>query len=396
MGLIKAALSAVGGNLGDQWKEFFYCDSLDKDILMTRGVKQTSKSSSNKSGHDNIITNGSGIAVADGQCMIIVDQGKIVELCAEPGEYTYDQSTEPTVFSGNLKQSIKESFDNMLKRFSFGGDTAHDQRIYYFNTKEIIDNKFGTPNPIPFRIVDRNLNLDTDVSVRCAGVYSYRIADPVLFYTSIAGNVSEEYRREELEEQLKAEFISALQPSFGKLSGLGLRPSELPTHVEELCAYMNETLDVKWGQGRGLEIVNVAINSVTLPPEDQEKIKNLQMAAVLRDPNMAAASIATAQSEAMRTAAGNEAGAAIGFMGMGMAMNAGSNAQNLFAMGQQQNPQTYQPQGYQQPAQGSQPIQGEQPQVGAPNAAGAKFCSNCGANVEGAKFCANCGKPTGN
>ncbi len=387
MGLIKAALSAVGGNLGDQWKEFFYCDSLDKDVLMTRGVKQSTRSSSNKSGHDNIITNGSGIAVADGQCMIIVDQGKIVELCAEPGEYTYDQSTEPTIFSGDLKQGVKDSFANMLKRFAYGGETAHDQRIYYFNTKELIDNKFGTPNPIPFRIVDKNLNLDTDVSVRCAGVYSYKITDPVLFYTAIAGNVTDEYRREELDDQLKAEFISALQPSFGKLSALGLRPSELPGHVEELCNYMNEALDAKWSQGRGLEVVNVAINSVTLPPEDQEKIKNLQMEAVLKEPTMTAASIAAAQSEAMKTAAANEGGAAIGFMGMGMAMNAGSNTQNLYAMGQQnQPPQTNQPAAQEAP----QTPQDVQP------AAGAKFCSECGTKVEGAKFCPNCGKPTGN
>ena len=242
MGLIRAALSAATGNLADQWKEFFYCDSMDRNVLMTKGTKKTSGFSSNKFGSDNIITNGSGIAVADGQCMIIVDQGKIVELCAEPGEYTFDQSSEPTIFKGDLKESIMASLDNMLKRFSFGGDTAHDQRVYYFNTKEIIDNKFGTPNPVPFRLVDERLGLDIDVAVRCAGVYSYKITDPVLFYMNVCGNVPREYRREELDTQLKAEFISALQPCFGRLSQAGMRPNELVNHVEELAANMNEVL----------------------------------------------------------------------------------------------------------------------------------------------------------
>ncbi|MBQ1430550.1 MAG: SPFH domain-containing protein [Firmicutes bacterium] len=337
MGLIRAALSAATGNLGDQWKEFFYCEAMDKEVLLTKGVKQTRLSSSNKFASDNLITNGSGIAVADGQCMIIVDNGKIVELCAEPGQYTFDQSSEGTIFQGDLKESIMQSLDNMLKRLSYGGDTAHDQRVYYFNTKEIMDNKFGTPNPVPFKIVDSSINLDMDMAVRCAGVYSFKIVDPIMFYMNVCGNVPREFRRDEIETQMKAEFISALQPAFGELSKLNLRPSDIVSHVNELTEAMNKALGDKWLNERGIQICSIAISTLTIPEEDQQTLKNLQKAKVLSDPAMGAATLAAAQADAMRDAAKNEAGAAVGFMGMGMAMNAGGvNAQQLYQMGQNQ------------------------------------------------------------
>ena len=160
MGLIQAALGAAGGTLADQWLEFFYCEAMEKDVMVTKGIKRTSGRSSNYKGNDNIISNGSCIAVADGQCAIIVDQGKVTEVCAEPGEYTYDTSTEPSIFTGKFGKSLKETFKNIGRRFTYGGDTGKDQRVYYFNTKELIDNKFGTPNPIPFRVVDSKINLD--------------------------------------------------------------------------------------------------------------------------------------------------------------------------------------------------------------------------------------------
>ena len=367
MGLIKAGLGALGGTLADQWKEYFYCEAMDKDTMVVKGRKRTGSRSSNTKGNDNIISNGSVIAVADGQCMMIVEQGQIVEVCAEPGEFTYDTSTEPSIFSGPLGDSILETFRTVGKRFTFGGDTGKDQRVYYFNTKELIDNKFGTPNPIPFRVVDSKIGLDVDVSVRCSGVYSYRIADPLLFYTKVCGNVSQDYTRDELDSQLKSEFISALQPAFAKLSDMELRPNQIVAHNTELENAMNEALSVKWGQLRGLQVVSIALGSVTLPPEDAEMIKQLQRTAVLQNPMMAGATLVGAQADAMKAAASNEAGAMTGFMGMGMAMNAGGgmNAQNLFAMGQQQ--QTQQP---------------------TPAASGWK-CS-CGAVVTG-KFCPECG-----
>ncbi|MGN1306530.1 MAG: SPFH domain-containing protein [Faecousia sp.] len=373
MGLIKAGIGALGGTLADQWKEFFYCEAIDKDTLVVKGQKRITGRSSNTKGNDNIISNGSGIAVADGQCMIIVEQGKIVEVCAEPGQFTYDSSTEPSIFTGKLGTSIKETFKTIGKRFTYGGDTGKDQRVYYFNTKEIIDNKFGTATPVPFRVVDRNINLDVDVSVRCNGVYSYKIADPLLFYTNVCGNVSSEYRRAEIDGQLKTEFISALQPALAKLSELQIRPNAIPGHVEELSQAMNESLTAKWRSLRGLEIVSIAMNSVTLPEEDAEMIKQAQRTAIMRDPTMAAATLVGAQADAMKSAAENKNGAMMGFMGMGMAQQAGGmNAQNLFAMGQQQ----------QQAAAPAAPA--------APAAEGWK-CS-CG-TVNTAKFCQNCGKP---
>lgn len=377
MGLIKAGAGALGGTLADQWKEFFYCEALDKEVLMAKGQKSVSGRSSNTKGNDNIISNGSGIAVADGQCMIIVEQGKIVEVCAEPGEFTYDTSTEPSIFSGKLGESIKETFKTIGKRFTYGGDTAKDQRVYYFNTKELIDNKFGTPNPIPFRVVDSKIGLDVDVSVRCSGVYSYKIADPLLFYTNVCGNVSDEYRREELDSQLKTEFISALQPAFSKLSDMELRPNQIVAHNTELEDAMNLTLSSKWSELRGLKIVSIALGSVTLPEEDAEMIKQAQRTAMMKDPTMAAATLVGAQADAMKSAASNEAGAMTGFMGMGMAMNAGGgmNAQNLFAMGQQQ--QANQQQTNQQSQQ---------------NNAGNAWTCSCGATATG-KFCPECGSP---
>lgn len=365
MGLIKAGRTAFKSTLADQWKEFFYCDSLDKDTLVARGRKRVSGKSSNTSGSDNVITNGSGIAVADGQCMIIVEQGRVVEVCAEPGQFTYDSSSEPSVFSGNLGDSIAETFKTLARRFTHGGDTAKDQRVYYFNTKEIIDNKFGTANPVPFRVVDTKIGLDIDVSLRCNGVYSYKISDPLLFYANVCGNVSRDYTRDQLDSQLKTEFISALQPSLAKLSAMELRPNQIIAHNTELENALNDTLSKKWKELRGIEVVTVSLGSVTLPEVDQQLIKSAQHSGMLKDPTMAAATLVEAQAEAMKAAAGNKGGAMTGFMGMGMAMNAGGvNPQNLYAMGQ------------------------NTPKNEAANADSWK-CS-CGATVSG-KFCPECG-----
>ncbi len=406
MGLIKAGLGAVGGTLADQWKEFFYCESMPKEVLVTKGQKRVSGRSSNTKGNDNIISNGSGIAVADGQCMIIVEQGKIVEVCAEPGEFTYDSSTEPSIFSGNLSETIQQTFSTIGKRFAYGGDTGKDQRVYYFNTKELMDNKFGTPSPIPFRVVDSKIGLDVDVSIRCSGVFSYKIADPLLFYSNVCGNVEQEYTRKELDSQLKTEFISALQPAFGKLSDLELRPNQIVSHNTELEEAMNTALSAKWSQLRGLTVVSIALGSVTLPEEDAEMIKQAQRTAIMRDPTMAAATLVGAQADAMKAAASNEAGAMTGFMGMGMAMNAGGgmNAQNLFQMGAQQQAQAQQ-------MQQSAPTAGAWKCTCGATATG-KFCPECGAKkpeasadgwtcscgaVNKGKFCSECGakKPAG-
>lgn len=371
MGLIKAGIGALGGVLADQWKEFFYCEALSKDVLVTKGQKRTGSRSSNTKGSDNIISNGSVIAVADGQCMIIVEQGKVVEVCAEPGEFVYDTSTEPSIFAGNLGQSILDSFKTLGRRFTFGGDTGKDQRVYYFNTKEIMDNKFGTSNPIMFRVVDRNINLDIDVSLRCNGVYSYKMVDPILFYTEVCGNVTQDYLRSEIDSQLKTEFVNALQPAMAKISDLEVRPNQVPAHTTELCEAMNIELSKLWGEKRGLEVVSIAMNPITLTEEDAELIKSAQRAAINRDPTMAAATMTQGTVDAMKTAAGNANGAMTGFMGMGMTGMAGgamgNSAANLFQVAQQQ-----------------------QAQRQAAPAAGGWVCPKCGANAVG-NFCPECG-----
>lgn len=396
MGLISALVGAAGGVLADQWKEFFYCEAMPANVLVTKGQKVISGRSSNTKGNDNIISNGSKIAVADGQCMMIVESGKVVEVCAEPGEFIYDTSTEPSIFYGSLGKGILDLFKQIGKRFTFGGDPGKDQRVYYFNIKEIIDNKFGTPNPVPFRVVDSKINLDLDVSIRCSGVYSYKMTNPLLFYTNVCGNVQREYTRDQIDAQLKTEFISALQPALGKLSALELRPNEIVTHNTELENAMNDVLSEKWGELRGIEVVSVALGSVTLPEEDQELIKKAQRAAMLMNPTYAAATVTAAQADAMVAAANNDGGAMAGFMGMGMAMNAGGNAANLYAMGQQQPQQPA-------PAPASAPANGWTCACG--TVATGNFCPNCGAkkpeekptwtcacgSVNTGNFCPNCG-----
>ena len=389
MGLIRAMGGAVGGTLADQWKEYFYCEAMDADVLVCKGQKRVPGRSSNTKGSENIITNGSVVAVNEGQCMIIVEQGKVVELCSEPGEFVYDTSTEPSIFEGKLSKSIKEVFATIGKRFTFGGDTAKDQRIYYFNTKEIIGNKYGTPNPVPFRVVDNNIGLDVDISIRCNGEYSYKIVNPILFYTNVCGNVEEEYERSEIDSMLKTELLTALQPAFAKISDMGIRYSALPGHTMEIADALNAVLSKKWADLRGIEVASFGINSVTASKEDEEMIKQLQKTAVLQNPNMAAATLVGAQGEAMKAAASNPNGAMAGFMGMGMVQNSmGTDAQSLFAMGQQQKMQQ-QNQAQHPAAQAGQP--GQKNDAASNEVSGSWVCE-CGTSNTG-KFCVECGKP---
>ena len=368
MGLIKAGLGALGGTLADQWKEFFYCDALDMNTLVVKGQKRVSGRSSNTKGNDNIISNGSGIAVADGQCMIIVEQGKIVEVCAEPGQFTYDSSTEPSIFSGSLGQGILDTFKTIGKRFTYGGDTGKDQRVYYFNTKEIMDNKFGTPSPIIFEVMNRRIGFSRTVNVRCNGVYSYTISNPLLFYTKVCGNVEHAFTRDQIDSQMKTEFVSALQPAFGALAEMELRPAQLPGKVNELKRAMNEALQMEWVESRGITVAKIALNPITLNDEDMKKIQEMEDSAAMgSNPFMMAGRMTTATANAMETAAANSAGAMTGFMGMGMAggaMGGGFHAaQQFYNMGAQQ-------------------------QAAAPAADGWK-CA-CGATATG-KFCPECG-----
>jgi len=405
MGLIRTVFNAgtnsVSGVLADQWKQFFYCEAISTDILMQKGQFRANPRSVNTQGTDNVISNGSVVAVADGQAMAIVEQGKVVEFCAEPGEFIFDSTTSPSVFQGSLGDRIGKTFAQIGKRFTFGGQAPVDQRVYYFNLREITNNKYGTPAPIPFRVVDNNIGLDIDISIRCNGNYSYRLTDPILFYTNVAGNVAHAYRRDEIDGQLKGELLTALQPAFAKISMAGIRYSMLPAHTTEISAALNEQLSSKWGELRGLSIATFNVKSVTASPEDEQMIKELQRKAVMRNPGMAGAALVSAQADAMRSAAANEGGAMMGFLGMNAAMGAGggANAGAFFDMAQQQ-PQAPQPQNPMAPA--SAP--GWACPCGQSNTG--RFCSGCGqaqpapvgawacscGSQNTGRFCSECGQ----
>ncbi len=379
MGLLQAGIGALSGVLADQWREYFYCDSMPENVLMTKGVKRTGSRNANAKGEDNIITNGSIIAVNEGQCMMIVEQGAIVEFSAQAGEFVWDNSTEPSIFYGNLSDNLKSTWEILKKRFTFGSNPAKDQRIYYFNTKEIIGNKYGTANPVPFRVVYNNIGagLELEVSVKCFGEYSYKITNPMLFYKNVCSNVTDSYTRDRIDSQMRSEMMTALQPAFARISDMGIKYSSLPGHTTELAQCLNEELSAKWRDLRGIEMVSLGISSIKASDEDEQRIKELQQSAALRDPTMAAAYLASSQGAAMQNAAKNEgAGAFAAFAGINMAQGMGGNVGNLFQMGQQQ-------QQYQQPAQQT----AQQP---APAANGWKC--ECGA-VNTGKFCMECGKP---
>ena len=399
MGLIAAAVASGAGVLADQWKEYFYCPSLPADTLVVKAEKKT-KGNTNR-GNDNVISNGSVVAVNEGQCMIIVEQGAIVEFCAQAGEYVFDSTTSPTIFTGGLMQGIKDSFEQFKKRFTMGGDPGTDQRVYFFNLKEIIGNKYGTASPVPFRVVDNNIGLDVDISIRCHGEYAYKISDPILFYKNVCGNVSGAYTRSELESQLKSEFLTALQPAFAEISEKGIRYSALPGHADDLADAMNHVLSEKWGGHYGIVITSVGVSSATASEEDEKMIKDLQKTAVYRNQNMAAAQLVGAQSEAMVAAANNQnAGPMMAFAGMNMAQQAGgANAAQLFQMGAAQAAPAPAPAPAAAPAAGSWTCS-----CGTVNTG--KFCSNCGTpkpadeswtcscgSVNTGRFCSNCGQP---
>lgn len=401
MGLIRAAKGAAGGVFGDQWKEYFYCESMSSDTLVSKARKKTSRRSSNRHGSENVISNGSVIAVNDGQCMIIVEQGKVVDVCAEPGEYVYDSFTEPSLFCSDLEDGIVQVFDQIGKRFGFGGETPEDQRVYFINTKELTGNKYGTPGPVPFRVIDANLGLDIDISVRCFGEYSYRIANPILFYTNVCGNVESEFTREELDGQLRSELMTALQPAFARISAMGIRYSELPGHTMELSDALNQILSEKWEKLRGIRIVSLGVSSIKASEEDEAMLKELQKNAVFRNPAMAAAHMVGAQASAMQAAASNQnAGPAMAFAGMNMASNAGGvNPSELFAMARNDPSQRSTQQEVQSPVQQDSWV------CSCGNVNKGKFCSECGnprpsgpwvcscGTANKGKFCSECGRP---
>ncbi len=398
MGLIKAGVGALGGTMADQWKEYFYCDSLDAEVLAAKGQKRTGRRSSNKKGEDNIISAGSVIAVADGQCMMIVEQGKVVEVCAEPGEFVYEASTEPSIFCGSLGEGIKNTFRTIGKRFTFGGDTGKDQRVYYFNTKEITGNRFGTANPVPFKVVvNEALGFRLSVDIRCNGEYSYKIKNPLLFYTNVCGNVESVYQRSEIESMMKSELLSALQPALAKIAAQGIQYYEIPAHTVEITNALNEVLSDSWQEKRGMEVFSMNINSLSIPEDQRKKITEWEENSMTLDPNIAAARMVGAQTQAMQEAAKNQGGmgAMGGFFGMNMAQQAGGmNAAGLYSISDKQN--------------SSKPSLADEWECKCGATSKGKFCPQCGSPrpavgwtckcgaVNKGRFCSECGSPKPN
>jgi hypothetical protein len=391
MGLISAITGAAGGVLADSWRDYFYQDSIDDSVLVIKGKKRVDQRGSNNKGTNNVITDGSIIDVADGQCMIVVENGAIKDVCAEPGKFVYSNTAEPTIFAGNLKTTIKRSWEQFKNRLTFGGGATGDTRIYYVNTKEIRGNKYGTAAPIPYRVVDTNIGLDMDTAIRCHGEYAFKVVDPVLLYKEVAGNVSDVFETVELEKQMRPDLLTALQPAIGRLSGIGSRYSDIPNHTLELANELNSIMSSTWGERYGIEISSFAMSSITISKEDEDLIKQLQRTAVFQRTSMAAANLSAAQADAMRNAANNAGGAMLGFAGMNMANQMGGmNAGQLYQMAAQEQAAQQQFGGNPQ-MNGMQQMNNGMQQNAAPQG-GTWTCSHGHANNTG-KFCAECGEP---
>jgi len=371
MGLIQAFKGSVSGELANQWKELFVSDSMSADTLVKRADHKVSGRSSNTKGDADVITKGSAIIVNEGQCAILVDSGKVIDVAAEAGAYEWEENSAASIFAGDFGDIFKE----FGRRFTFGGEKPVQQRVYFVNTKDIVGLKFGTPSPIPFRILDNNVGLDMDTTLKCNGNYSMRVSDPTQLYVSLAGNVKDEYTIEDIQDQLRATFVAALQPALGKLTNLGVRPSAIPSYTKEMSEAMGEELNSDWTNKYGLAITSVQILTTVIPDEDAATLKELQKTGAFRNQSMAGAALIGAQAEAMKNAASNPNGAMMGFMGMNMAMQAGgANAQDLLNAGAA--------------------TPGANQMAGTANggaAAGNRwFCPNCG-NENFGNFCVNCG-----
>lgn len=389
MGLIKAIGGAFGGVLADQWVDYIKCDALSMDVLAAKGHKFVGSRSSNTKGSENVITDGSRVDVAEGQCMLIVENGKVVDFSAEPGQYLYQTGTQPSMLSGGFK-GLAKSFSEVGKRFTAGGQELATQQVYYINTKEIMGNKWGV-GEVPFR----DSEFQFSMKLSAYGEYSYHITDPLMFYANVCGNVTESFIRSKIDSQLKAELQSAMQPALGRVALRRIPYDQLPLFTTEICEELNKELTDSWSAKRGLSIVALGMASVKPDAESAAKIAEFQETRVHTDVNMAAARTVTARARAMENAASNEAGAMTGFLGMGFAQQAGNGAgvNELFEMGREQAEKKPD-----QTSGGWTCACGKTGNTG-------KFCSECGkpkpadgwtcscGTVNKGRFCTECGKP---
>lgn len=408
MGLIRAIVGAASSTLKDEWLEYFYCDRMPDNVIMRRGVYKNSK---NNNGNENIITNGSKIVVGEDQCLIVVADGKIVDFTAEAGRYTFDKGTEPSMLYGGFGKGLIESFKTAGSRFTTAGNPNHDQRIYFINMRDLIGNKFGTPNPVPFRDSEFGLTID----IKCFGEYVMKVSDPIKFYTSLGGSVEGDYVIDDkLRSQFDTDFMQAFQPALYQVALQRVSYDMLPGAVNQITEAVKNELDKTWGDN-GITVARVSIGGVTPTEESANAVKMAQQDRLYAmNPEMKGSRANRAASEAMVGAANNANGAMAGFMGMGMMNQGGAMfGANISEQSQMNGAMTgvavpgYN--GYQPPVQG--PVQTEAPVEETPqeevklvkdeepavevkeettSPAGAKFCVNCGEPVSG-NFCTNCG-----
>ena len=357
MGLIRAAVGAVGSTLHDQWKEYIRCEDLGQEILMKR-----------VSTPNGVISKSSAIQVAPGQMAVIFQNGQILDATAEAGIYTFDQSSSPSFFAGQFGEVFKE----MWTRFTYNGATNKEQAVFYINTKEIMDNKFGTAAPVPFQdwshpIPNQMTNTLTPlrVEVKCFGKYTFKISDPAVFMSQVAG-IADEYRKDNLVEQMRSEVIGAFQNVLNELGNEKHKVPvlELPSTTEKIKKLMDEKVFDQPIRNRGISLVGFVVESVTLDEESEKKIDNYELSS---NSYMQQGTLTGAYAQAVKDAANNSNGAMNGFMGVGM-MNMASGGMIGGAAGNAFN------------QQGT-----------TMNGGNGAFCPNCGKPTNGGNFCTNCG-----
>ncbi len=385
MGLIKAVTSSVSSGFGDQFKEFIECPQIANNVLIQRG--KVNHGEGNKNPEEGIITKGSQIVVPEGMAMMVVDNGAIADFSAEPGIYTYEQSSEPTVFDGGFFKGVKDTIKTIGRRITYGGQPAHDQRVYYVNTKVMLGNKFGSPQPK--KITDEKYGT---LEVTFFGEYAVRVVDPAILIASVIGtNPKDTITFDEVVgSQLKTKFIEKVTVAISNvMRNKKVSFGDMGLYGSDISDEMNKCLDDSWKKQYGLMVTDVAMGDINLTEESMKRVSRIDDAKIFSDPSMQSGLMASASAEAMTQAASNEAGSMMGFMGMGMANQAGANMIN--AVNQNMQAQNAASQIQQAPAQTTTQAQTV---VGAAQTNGAatpKFCSNCGSPLTG-KFCSNCGK----
>ena len=408
MGLIKALTSSASSALGDQFKEFVTCPTIDKDVLIQRG--EVHHGSGNPGFSEGIISNGSAIAVPQGMAMMIIDNGEIKEFTAEPGTFTYDNGSEPSIFSGGLGKGIIDTFKTIGKRFTYGGQTAKDQRVYYVNLLTVTGNKFGSPQPK--KITDEKYGM---LEVTFFGEYAFKVVDPIILVNQVIGaNPKDTVTYEEIVgSQLKNKFVEKLTQAISVVMRKHkVSFGDMGMYGSDLSDEMNVCLDESWKQMYGLEIVDVALADVNLTDESMARVNKIDDATIFSNANLQSGLMASATADAMKTAAGNENGAMMGFMGMGMAQAQGASVIGAVNQNLANNPtgayapQTNSPEPGTLFERSSAPA--EEPKVETPAETpvepqaeteapteGPKFCPNCGTATNGANFCGNCGTKLG-